>query len=200
MTKKLEELYAELDGKTERSEIEKILSGTTVVALRRYMKQEGMSYDGSSKLRKAELVQEIADGIMEALEVERIREETQKDEAATPKPGVSESSYAEEYGGEKAMKVRAMLMKYADIHATVRAIRGGIKFFQRMKEKQEASGQDGSALAKAIADVKMEYREMRLESFQLRRELLAVVSVKEILRACREFEAKCEETRRRHKK
>ena len=69
-----------------------------------------------------------------------------------------------------------------------------------MKEKQEASGQDGSALAKAIADVKMEYREMRLESFQLRRELLAVVSVKEILRACREFEAKCEETRRRHKK
>ena len=70
-----EELYVALEGKTERQEVEEILKRATVVALKRYMKLEGMRYEGFSKLKKAELVKELADGIMEAVEEEKTRAE-----------------------------------------------------------------------------------------------------------------------------
>ena len=65
----LEELYVALEGKTERQEVEEILKRATVVALKRYMKLEG-KYEGCSKLKKAELVKELADGIMKEVEEE----------------------------------------------------------------------------------------------------------------------------------
>ena len=71
----IDELYAALEGKTERTEIEEILKCATVAALKEYLKNEGLNYGGYSSLKKAELVQEATDLTMEAIEVEEARAE-----------------------------------------------------------------------------------------------------------------------------
>ena len=96
------------------------------------------------------------------------------------------------------MNVTVMLRKYVDRHAAVRGTLEGIKFFRRMERYQEQKGEDTAHVRKAISEIKAEYRKLRLEGFMLRRKLLVVMSAEEILHACHEFEAKCEEARRRH--
>ena len=95
-----EELYVALEGKTERQEVEEILKRATVVALKRYMKLEG-KYEGCSKLKKAELVKELADGIMKAVEEEEIRAEIIHEMAKK----------AQEKARTRMLKLKAKVMK-----------------------------------------------------------------------------------------
>ena len=99
---------------------------------------------------------------------------------------------------KKKKEITAMVNKYAEIHALVRIIRDGIKFFLRMNQRQIQAGEDTSTSVKAICEVKKEYRKQRLEGFKLRRKLLRVMNVAEIRRACEAYIARCEEIRRRH--
>ncbi len=56
----IKELYAELEGKTERTEIEAVLKSATIAILKTYMKKEGLICKGYSKWKKADFVEAIA--------------------------------------------------------------------------------------------------------------------------------------------
>ena len=97
-------------------------------------------------------------------------------------------------------KLTVMLRKYAELPVILRAIRDGVKVFRRAIEVRTEQGLRSDNLRKAIENSKEEYRQLRIEGFRLRRKLRAAMSEVEIVKACLEYELKCDEARRRHKK
>ena len=75
--KTLEELYAELDGKTERTEIEAVMKEASIAVLKVYLKYEGgyKAYDGMSEWRKAEYVEAATELTMDKIDCEEVSRE-----------------------------------------------------------------------------------------------------------------------------
>ena len=92
---KLEELYVKLEGKTERTEIEAILNGATVGTLRTYAKYEGFYGEPISSWRKAKLVQEITNSIIEQIEVEEIRADVLREMNSQPEAMYDDDTYSD---------------------------------------------------------------------------------------------------------
>ena len=92
---KLEELYVKLEGKTERTEIEAILNGATVATLKTYAKYEGFYGEPISSWRKARLVQEITNSIIEQIEVEEIRADVLREMNSQPEAMYDDDTYSD---------------------------------------------------------------------------------------------------------
>lgn len=203
---KMEELYVELEGKTEYSEIEAVLQSATVTLLKTYMKEEGFDCTGYHIWKKSDLVETIAVALMEDIAREHADEEEaplaldMAEEIPAPIKATSPEVkiLKREIVSMKRVQLIEMVKNYAENRAVRRAILDGIKVFRSNIEKREALGLTSEGLSRAIDSAKEEYRELRREGFSLRRKLLRVMSAEEILRACKAYIALCEEKRRRH--
>ena len=63
----IEELYVALEGKTERTEIEAILSKASIATLKEYIVNEGIWHEGWSYWKKADFIETIAVALMDEI-------------------------------------------------------------------------------------------------------------------------------------
>lgn len=93
---------------------------------------------------------------------------------------------------------RAMLNKYAEIRVTMHAFFDGMRIFRRGVEIRRKQGLTSEGLLHGIEVAKAEYRKLRVESLNLRKKLLEVMSWKKILEGCKQYAARCGRVRRRY--
>ena len=222
--------YADEDEYYWRGTVQAELRAMNLVKDCRKIASEGETKDGTAKerilfrlkhmsyaerLRMEEMTGVESTSLEEAKE--QIAEYFLKEEVATPESKLEDVSAGVEnderkrrenfFGVEEYQRIsgvadmtRVMLRKYAELPVILRAIRDGVKVFRRAIEVRTEQGLRSDNLCKAIENSKEEYRQLRIEGFRLRRKLRAAMSEAEIVKACLEYELKCDEARRRHKK